>query len=82
MSYKNSEVKGKVNEKLDGAMYDAFKLCQAITKNSRTREVIMLWQLCRVSSGLCRSSGSQFYKKGVIKDFVKFTENTCAGVTF
>lgn len=42
MSYKNSEVKGKVNEKLDGAMYDAFKLCQAITKNSRTREVIML----------------------------------------
>ena len=48
MSYKNSEVKGKVNEKLDGAMYDAFKLCQAVTKNSRTREVIMLRQLCRV----------------------------------
>ena len=41
MSYKNSEVKGKVNEKLDDAMYDALKLCQAITKNSRTREVIM-----------------------------------------
>ena len=42
MSYKNSEVKGKVNEKLDGAMYDTLKLCQAITKNSRTREVIIL----------------------------------------
>ena len=41
MSYKNSEVKGKVNEKLDDAMYDALKLCQVITKNSRTREVIM-----------------------------------------
>lgn len=42
MSYKNAEIKGKVNEKLDDAMYDALKLCQAITKNSRTREVIML----------------------------------------
>ena len=41
MSYKNSEVKEKVNGKLDDAMYDALKLCQAITKNSRTREVIM-----------------------------------------
>lgn len=37
--YKNSEVKGKISDGLDSAVFDAGKLSQAITKSSRTREV-------------------------------------------
>ncbi|XP_057307103.1 uncharacterized protein LOC130645207 isoform X1 [Hydractinia symbiolongicarpus] len=38
--YKNSEVKGKISDSLDTAVFDAGKLSQAITKSSRTREIL------------------------------------------
>jgi len=37
--YKNSEVKGRINEKLENVLIDSGKLAQAVTKSSRSREV-------------------------------------------
>ena len=38
-SYKNTEVKGRVNERIENVLIDSGKLSQSLTKNSKTREV-------------------------------------------
>ena len=38
-NYRNSEVKGRINERLENVVIDSGKLAQAITKSSRSREV-------------------------------------------
>ncbi|XP_004208928.1 uncharacterized protein LOC101235063 [Hydra vulgaris] len=38
--YKNVEVKVKINERLTAALVDSGKLSQAVTKSSKTREVL------------------------------------------
>ncbi|XP_066922017.1 uncharacterized protein [Clytia hemisphaerica] len=38
--YKNSEVKGRVNERIESVLLDSGKLAQAITKSSRSREIL------------------------------------------
>ena len=38
-NYKNSEVKTRINERLDNVVIDSGKLAQSITKSSRSREV-------------------------------------------
>ena len=37
--YKNTEVKGRINERIENVLIDSGKLSQSITKNSRSREV-------------------------------------------
>ena len=41
-SYKNTEVKGRVNERIENVLIDSGKLSQSLTKNSKTREVFFL----------------------------------------
>lgn len=38
--YKNEEVKEKITERFDSALIDAGKLTQAITKSSKSREIL------------------------------------------
>jgi len=38
--YKNTEIKGRIIEKLDSSLYESSKLCQAINKSSKTRETL------------------------------------------
>ena len=42
--YKNSEVKGRINERLENVLNDSGKLAQAINKSSRSREVGILYK--------------------------------------
>ena len=44
-NYKNSEVKTRINERLDSIVIESGKLSQAINKSSKSREVCYLIQV-------------------------------------
>ena len=46
-SYKNTEVKGRINERIENVLIESGKLSQSLTKNSRSREV------CKVNVATC-----------------------------